>query len=460
MALNRQLKFTSTLAVSVAMMAPSLAISLNPQVMVGDVGAAIPMAFLVAAITVPLLGWCFAVLARRDSGKGGSAYRYIGSTLGPRLGSFAGILLACTYTIAVAIGGTAVAVLALVFIDRKDWSAPTWLMALIAVAAIAGAAFFALGHPPFLTRIMLTLELVTVTLIVVASTYMLYILVTTGGPQGQRPTSDALSLSGVSLTALALAAVIGFLSFAGFEGAAASGAGSLDPKRSIPRAILATALFAGVFYFLVSLIVVWAYGTSPTELLNLANSDSVVGEAADAYIGTWMGDLITLGGMASAFGTAMAGTYAASRMFYSISEDGVLPAKLAALDAKQVPRTAVLVVAGTAVITVLVWTLTQGIVDAFGAISTWAGLMFLIVYVLIPLAAGRALWGDSIVDKAKAIIVPAIVFAVVGFVLFKSAWPLPTGYLAVVPLLVLLVALASAAIALTRRPAVSSPSGG
>ena len=80
--------------------------------------------------------------------------------------------------------------------------------------------------------------------------------------------------------------------------------------------------------------------------------------------------------------------------------------------------------------------------------------------VLIPLAAGRALWGDSIVDKAKAIIVPAIVFAVVGFVLFKSAWPLPTGYLAVVPLLVLLVALASAAIALTRRPAVSSPSGG
>ena len=441
MALNRQLKFTSTLAVSVAMMAPSLAISLNPQVMVGDVGAAIPMAFLVAAITVPLLGWCFAVLARRDSGKGGSAYRYIGSTLGPRLGSFAGILLACTYTIAVAIGGTAVAVLALVFIDRKDWSAPTWLMALIAVAAIAGAAFFALGHPPFLTRIMLTLELVTVTLIVVASTYMLYILVTTGGPQGQRPTSDALSLSGVSLTALALAAVIGFLSFAGFEGAAASGAESLDPKRSIPRAILAN-------------------GTSPTELLNLANSDSVVGEAADAYIGTWMGDLITLGGMASAFGTAMAGTYAASRMFYSISEDGVLPAKLAALDAKQVPRFAVLVVAGTAVITVLVWTLTQGIVDAFGAISTWAGLMFLIVYVLIPLAAGRALWGDSIVDKAKAIIVPAIVFAVVGFVLFKSAWPLPTGYLAVVPLLVLLVALASAAIALTRRPAVSSPSGG
>ena len=86
MALNRQLKFTSTLAVSVAMMAPSLAISLNPQVMVGDVGAAIPVAFLVAAITVPLLGWCFATLARRDGGQAGSVYRYVGSTLGERLG--------------------------------------------------------------------------------------------------------------------------------------------------------------------------------------------------------------------------------------------------------------------------------------------------------------------------------------------------------------------------------------
>lgn len=452
MALNRQLKFSSILAVSVAMMAPSLAISLNPQVMVGEVGAALPMAFLVAAITVPLLGWCFAVLARRDNGNGGSAYHYIGSTLGARLGTFAGILLACTYAVAIAIGATGVGVLAMSLFANADWISSTPIMVLIAVAVILLAGFFALGHPPTLTRIMLILELATVSLITLASFYMLFVLVTTGGPQGQRPTTDALSLSGVTVTALALASVIGFLSFAGFEGAAASGAESVDPQRSIPRAILATALFAGVFFFVISLITVWAYGTSPTELMNLANSDSAVGGAAEIYIGEWMDRLITLGGMVSCFGASMAGTYGASRMFFSISSDGVLPGKLSALDRRQIPRNAVLFTAGIGVLVAFGWTVSTDVEDAFGAISTWAGLMFLIVYVMIPVAAARALWGPSVAAKLKAIVIPAIVFLVVGFVLYKSAWPLPTGYLQWVPILVGAVAIAAATIALTRRP--------
>lgn len=452
MALNRQLKFSSILAVSVAMMAPSLAISLNPQVMVGEVGAALPMAFLVAAITVPLLGWCFAVLARRDSGEGGSAYRYIGSTLGSRLGSFAGIMLACTYAVAIAIGATGVGVLAMSLFDKAEWISSTPIMALIAIVVVLLAGFFALGHPPTLTRIMLILELVTVSLITLASLYMLFVLVTTGGPQGQRPTTDALSLSGVTITALALASVIGFLSFAGFEGAAASAAESVDPRRSIPRAILATALFAGVFFFVISLITVWAYGTSPAQLMNLANSDSAVGGAAQMYIGEWMGRLITLGGMVSCFGASMAGTYAASRMFFSISSDGVLPRRLSDVDQRQIPRNAVLFTSGVGMFVAFAWTMTTGVVDAFGAISTWAGLMFLIVYVMIPVAAARALWGPTFVAKVKATVVPAVVFLVVGFVLYKSAWPLPTGYLRWVPILVLVVAVIAAVIAIARRP--------
>lgn len=450
MALNRQLKFTSTLAVSVAMMAPSLAISLNPQVMVGDVGAAIPVAFIVAAVTVPLLGWCFAILARRDNGQAGSAYRYIGSTLGARMGTFAGLMLAFTYTMGVAIGGTGVAVLSQVFLDRKDWQPSPLLMIGIAVVAILAAGLIALGHPPFLTRIMLVLELVTVTLIIVATAYMLFVLVTTGGPQGQRPTTAALSLAGIPLSALALAAVIGFTSFAGFEGAASTGGESLNPRRTIPRAILGTAIFAGLFFVIVSLVMVWAYGTSPTELLALADSDSAVGDISDQYIGVWMGDLITLGGVASAWGTAMAGTYAASRVFYAMAHDAVLPTRLAKLDAKSVPRYTVFCVSAMASLVAICWAAATNINDAFGAISTWGGLMFLIVYLLIPLAAAVALWGPTNREKLKAISVPLIVFAVVGFVLFKSAWPLPTGYLAVVPWLVLAVVTIAAVAAVLR----------
>lgn len=450
MALNRQLRFTSTLAVSVAMMAPSLAISLNQQVMVADVGAAIPVAFLVAAIIVPLLGWCFAILARRDNGQAGSVYRYLGSTLGTRLGTFAGLVLAFTYTIAVAIGATGVAVLSLVFLDRKNWQPSTALLAIIVIVAIICAGFIALAHPPFLTRLMLILELVTVSLIIIASAYMLFVLVTRGGPQGQRPTSATFSLSGIPLTALALAAVIGFTSFAGFEGAATSGGESMNPQRNIPRAILGTALFAGVFFVIVSLITVWAYGTTPEQLMALETSDSAVGDAADQYIGVWMGDLITLGGIASAFGTAMAGTYAASRVYYAMAADSVIPIGLSRLDARAVPRRAVLMVSTIAGIAALGWIFATNINDAFGALSTWGGLMFLVIYLLVPVAAGFALWGPSSRERLKALCVPLIVFVVVAFVFFKSAIPLPTGYLAPVPWLVGLVVVVAAIVAATR----------
>ena len=74
--------------------------------------------------------------------------------------------------------------LASVFLDRKNASLPTWFMASLAAIAIIAAGLIALGHPPFLTRIMLALELITVSLIVLASLYMLFVLVTKGGPQG------------------------------------------------------------------------------------------------------------------------------------------------------------------------------------------------------------------------------------------------------------------------------------
>ena len=104
-------------------------------------------------------------------------------------------------------------------------------------------------------------------------------------------------------------------------------------------------------------------------------------------------------------------------------------------------------------VVVLAWTFATNIVDAFGAISTWAGLMFLLVYLFVPLAAGRALWGPTVKERIKAMVVPFVVFAVVGFVLFKSAWPLPTGYLAIVPWLALGVTAMSVIVALTRRAA-------
>ena len=126
---------------------------------------------------------------------------------------------------------------------------------------------------------------------------MLFVLVTKGGPQGQQPTSAALSLDGITHGARSgRCDWIPVLRWA--LRVRRRPAGNHWIPNAAFRAILGTALFAGVFFFVISLIMVWAYGTSPAQLLTLANSDSVVGDAADQYIGVWMVTLITFGGMA------------------------------------------------------------------------------------------------------------------------------------------------------------------
>ena len=67
-------------------------------------------------------------------------------------------------------------------------------------------------------------------------------------PAGQGFTADIFKVpSGTSLDTIGFAAVFGFLSFAGFEGAAALGDETNDPRRNIPRAIGTAVLVAGGF---------------------------------------------------------------------------------------------------------------------------------------------------------------------------------------------------------------------
>ena len=76
-------------------MAPSMAANINPQGAIGA-GRAVPLAFLIAAVGVLLVAYTFVRLCQyyRHSG---SAYAFVGATLGPRTGVVAGWGLAGTY---------------------------------------------------------------------------------------------------------------------------------------------------------------------------------------------------------------------------------------------------------------------------------------------------------------------------------------------------------------------------
>ncbi len=450
MALKPGLKFIGTLGVSLALMAPSFSIDLNPSAMATEVGAAIPLAFVAASLIVPILAICFAVLTRKR-GQSGSLYGLVGDEFGPRAGTAAGALLGITYMFVTVVGASAVGVLLSSLWARHGGILPKYGVSGVGIIAIIGALLLVIRPPQLTGRVTVTLEAATIGLILITTFVVLYQLLTTGGPAGQRPTWSVFTLTDSPTGGIALGVVLAFTTFAGFEGAATTGGESRDATRFVPRAILAAAIGAGLFFILVSTVIVWGYGTSAAQVAEIANSDSFVGGVADQYVGNGLGDLITIGATASAFGTVTATTFGASRIFYTMANDGVLPRYFAKTNKSNVPAYAALFVALVGATTLVVWDLLDdNPFDVFDAASTTSGFLFLVAYLTVPVAAARALWKPGFRGAVRALILPTIAFVAVGFTLYKSIWPLPTGAVAITPWLALIVIVAALALMVLR----------
>ena len=90
--------------------------------------------------------------------------------------------------------------------------------------------------------------------------------------------------AGTETSALFLGVVFGFLSFAGFEAAATLGEEARNPRRDVPRAILGTAIFGGVYFVFVTAVEVMGFGTDDAGVAAFTSLDSLLGDLGTA---TW-----------------------------------------------------------------------------------------------------------------------------------------------------------------------------
>jgi len=65
-------------------------------------------------------------------------------------------------------------------------------------------------------------------------------------------------------------------------------------------------------------------GTSAKGITAFINSTSLIGDLGTSYVASWLGNLITIGAMISAFSCALASAVGAARPVYAMSRDGIL----------------------------------------------------------------------------------------------------------------------------------------
>ena len=244
--LRRELRFWEAIALSIAIMAPTAAMALNGTAPASLIGRAVPLAFIFATVGVLLVFYAFIRLSRCFS-HAGSVFAFTGVTLGPQAGFFSGWALLGTY-IAFTCASTAEAgTFGVAFFQGTGiWHGADYLIiALVAGVIIAVLAF---GDIRVATRSQLGMEGISVTLIFILMVVIVVKLIGGSAPHHQTITVDAFKIpSGTSFSAVASAAVFGFLSFAGFEGAAALGEETDNPRREIPRAIRNAVVASGIF---------------------------------------------------------------------------------------------------------------------------------------------------------------------------------------------------------------------
>ena len=125
-------------------------------------------------------------------------------------------------------------------------------------------------------------------LILLVAVVVLVRLLGGDAPNGATFTLSVFTVApGTDVSTLGLGIVFGLLSFAGFEAAATLGEEARNPRRDIPRAILGTALFGGVYFTVVTAIEMMAFKPDDAGVAAFIASPALMGDLGTAYVGSW-----------------------------------------------------------------------------------------------------------------------------------------------------------------------------
>ncbi len=454
--LLRNLSVWQAVGISVALMAPSMAANINPQGTATLVGRATPLAFFLAAVAVLLIAYVFVRLCQYYR-HAGSVYAFAGATLGARAGAVAGLGLIGTYTFYGLVTSSAAGIFGAAFLDDLGvWTnQPWWAGFLVGAVALALALLFTIVPARRGTTILLAAEGVTVLLIVVVAAIVLIRILAGNAPGNAQFTLDVFKVEpGTGSSALFLGIVFGLLSFAGFEAAATLGEEANNPRRDIPRAILGTAIFGGIYFTVVTAIEMMGFGTDKAGVARFIASPALMGDLGTSYVGDWVGNLITLGASVSAFGCCLACVVGASRMVYALSRDLSPTSPLARTGRNGTPVAAAVVITATIAVIALVCATAFGAkpFDTFFWSGTIGTLILLVAYVLATVGCVKLVFIDhKLAVPQWQVVIPIAALVMLGYTIYRNVWPYPTegaaqwlpvvafGWLAFVTIVVLLV---------------------
>lgn len=319
--------------------APITAMLLNTPIVVGfGNGFGAPAAFLVATIVLLIFSVGYAAMASKVSAVGGF-YSFISHGLGREIGLGTGFAAVVAYAVfEPALAGGFAYFANLKIMELTGVNVPWPVLALVCIAGISILSYFDVEVSAKFLGIVLIAEVVILVVFAAAvfthSGSEVVLNPAALNPAGAFAGFDAISLPDEKTLAAGAAGIglfFAFWSWVGFEMAPNYAEEARDPKRVVPLSLYISVLTLGILYTLVSWAAVSAYGGDTVAMITTAQTDSAnfFTKNAEILIGHWANDVMGWLVLTSAFACAMAFHNTASRYFYSLGREGILPSMLA-----------------------------------------------------------------------------------------------------------------------------------
>src|SRR5271168_4001979 len=404
-----------TLAQSVSTIAPTSTPVATIPLVCALAGNGTWLAYVLATVAVLLVALCVGKFAKYSASPG-SLYTYAARILPPSLGATAAwsLLLAYVATGSSVIGG---------FYHYgnlllRDATGHGTSAAFLALLVTGVSVWIAWRDVEISARLMLWIEATSVS-------FILIVVILVLARHGWRLDTDQLRLRGMTGSGLRLGLILSLFSFVGFESATTLGAEARNPLKTIPRAVIQSALLAGVIFIACAYAEVLGFraagqdlGTSQAPMRVLAQVGGI----------PFLGLLIDIGALVSMFAATLACITAAARVLLLMSHNGLAHRSFRKTHAKNETPTPAIIVTGAAAVLPAAILAARGAsgLDVYGWLGSLATYGFIVAYALVCIALPRYLRNHGAYSSGAQILSSlaglAMLLALVG-----NLYPVPEG---------------------------------
>ena len=355
-------------------------------------GPAIVLSFVIAGLCCAFAGLCYAELASMLP-VSGSAYSYSYASLGELFAWIMGWLLLLEYgvaasTVAVGWSGYVVSFLGnFGIVIPPSLTTPTFqfnqsthellytggfnLPALVGILAMTALLIVGVKESATVNNVIVAIKVAVVVLFIAVGVFYVNpenwhpFIPENTGVDGQYGWSGILRGAGVV-----------FFAYVGFEAVSTAAQEAKNPKRDVPIGILGSLVVCTILYICVSLVLT---GIVPYSLLNVPDP---MAKAVDVVGLPWLSFLIKIGAIAGLTSVMMVLLYGQTRIFYTMSRDGLMPAAFSKVHPKfhtpyintMVVGAIIAIVAATTPIDIL------GDLVSLGTLTAFAIICFTVMY--------------------------------------------------------------------------------